>query len=109
MYSGPSPLTVAFTGRYIGNPTSYLWQFGDGTANVTTANAVHTFSNALGGTFTVTFTAYNTNGTYNGNAALGAKGSTSTANIQTLCCTHQVRYHRLHLAPTVSTLETVSQ
>ena len=84
VYSGPSPLTVAFTGRYIGNPNSFLWQFGDGTANVTTANATHTFSNALGGTYTVTFTAYNTNGTYNGNAAQGAKGSTSTANISNI-------------------------
>jgi hypothetical protein len=84
VYSGPSPLTVAFTSRYIGNPNSFLWQFGDGTANGTTANATHTFSNASGGTFTVTFTAFNTNGTYNGNAANGAKGSTSTANISNI-------------------------
>jgi PKD repeat protein len=78
--SGPSPLSVALTGRYIGNPNAYLWQFGDGTANVTTANATHTFSNVSGGTFTVTYTAFNTNGTHNGgNAANGAKGSTSTA------------------------------
>jgi len=78
--SGPSPLSVALTGRYVGTPNAYLWQFGDGTANVTTANAVHTFSNVSGGTFTVTYTAYNTNGTYNGNVANGAKGSTSTAS-----------------------------
>ena len=78
--SGPSPLSVALTGRYVGNPNAYLWQFGDGTANATTANAVHTFSNVLGGTFTVTYTAFNTNGTYNGNVANGAKGSTSTAS-----------------------------
>ena len=80
IYSGPSPLSVALTGRYIGNPNSYLWQFGDGTANVVTANATHTFSNTLGGTYTVSYTAYNTNGTYSGNAANGAKGSTSTAS-----------------------------
>jgi len=79
VYSGPSPLSVSLTGRYIGNPNSYLWQFGDGTANVATANATHTFSNTLGGTYTVTYTAYNTNGTNAGNAAAGAKGSTSTA------------------------------
>ena len=78
--SGPSPLSVALTGRYVGNPNAYLWQFGDGTANATTANAVHTFSNVSGGTFTVTYTAFNTNGTYNGNASNGAKGSTSTAS-----------------------------
>jgi len=77
--AGPSPLSVLLTGRYIGNPNSYLWQFGDGTANVATANATHTFSNTLGGTYTVSYTAYNTNGTYGGNAANGAKGSTSTA------------------------------
>ncbi|WP_353479806.1 hypothetical protein [Haliscomenobacter sp.] len=84
VYSGPSPLTVAFTSFYIGNPNSFLWQFGDGTANATTDNAVHTFSNTLGGTFTVNFTAFNTNGTYNGNAANGAKGSTSSANISNI-------------------------
>ena len=75
---GPSPLSVAFVGHYIGNPNSYLWNFGDGTT-ATTANANHTYSNALGGTFTVSFTAYNTNGTFNGNVSNGAKGSTSTA------------------------------
>jgi hypothetical protein len=76
--SGPSPLSVAFVGRYIGSPNSYLWDFGDGTTAVT-ANANHTYSNVVGGQFTVVFTAYNTNGTYNGNAANGAKGSTSTS------------------------------
>ena len=79
VYAGPSPLSVSLTGRYIGNPNSYLWQFGDGTSNVVTANTTHTFSNTLGGTYTVTYTAYNTNGTNAGNAAAGAKGSTSTA------------------------------
>ena len=76
--SGPSPLSVAFTGHYIGNPTSYLWNFGDGTTS-TLANPTHTYSNVLGGQFTVVYTAYNTNGTYSGNAALGAKGSTATS------------------------------
>ena len=77
--SGPSPLGVAFVGHYIGNPNSYLWDFGDGTT-ATTANANHTYSNVVGGQFTVVFTAYNTNGTYNGNSANGAKGSTSTSS-----------------------------
>ena len=76
--SGPSPLSVAFTGHYIGNPNSYLWNFGDGTTS-TSANPTHTYSNVLGGQFTVVYTAYNTNGTYSGNAALGAKGSTATS------------------------------
>jgi len=76
--SGPSPLSVAFTGYYIGNPNSYLWNFGDGTTS-TLANPTHTYSNVLGGQFTVIYTAYNTNGTYSGNAAAGAKGSTATS------------------------------
>jgi hypothetical protein len=76
--SGPSPLGVAFTGHYIGNPTNYLWDFGDGT-NSTSANPTHTYSNVLGGQFTVVYTAYNVNGTYSGNAAAGAKGSTATS------------------------------
>ena len=76
--SGPSPLSVAFVGHYIGNPTSYLWDFGDGTTS-TSANPTHTYSNVLGGQFTVVYTAYNTNGTYSGNANAGAKGSTATS------------------------------
>ena len=76
--SGPSPLSVAFVGHYIGNPTNYLWDFGDGT-NSTSANPTHTYSNVLGGQFTVVYTAYNINGTYSGNAAAGAKGSTATS------------------------------
>ena len=76
--SGPSPLSVAFTGHYIGNPNSYLWDFGDGTTSML-ANPTHTYSNVLGGQFTVVYTAYNTNGTYSGNAAAGAKGSTATS------------------------------
>ena len=76
--SGPSPLSVAFTGNYIGNPTNYLWNFGDGTTS-TSRNPTKTYSNVLGGQFTVTFTAFNVNGTYGGNAANGAKGSTATS------------------------------
>jgi len=76
--SGPSPITVAFNGYYIGNPTNYLWDFGDGTTS-TLRNPTKTYSNTSGGQFTVTFTAYNVNGTYGGNAANGAKGSTATS------------------------------
>ena len=76
--SGPSPLTVAFTGNYIGNPTNYLWNFGDGTTS-NVRNPTKTYSNTSGGQFTVSFTAFNVNGTYGGNAANGAKGSTATS------------------------------
>ena len=41
----------------------------------TTQNPAHTYNNAAGGQFTVTFTAKNTDGTYAGNIAAGAKGS----------------------------------
>ena len=75
--SGPSPTTVAFTGSYIGNVNSHLWNFGDGTTS-TSANPSKTYSNVSGGQFTVTYTAFNTNGTFGGNAANGAKGSVSS-------------------------------
>jgi hypothetical protein len=72
--SGPSPLSVAFTGTYVGTATNFLWDFGDGTTS-STQNPTKTYSNVLGGQFSVTFTAWNTNGTYSGNASAGAKGS----------------------------------
>ena len=40
---GFAPLTVRFTDRSIGNPTSYLWTFGDGTTS-TAVNPVHTYT-----------------------------------------------------------------
>jgi hypothetical protein len=75
--AGPSPTTVAFTGSYIGNVNSHLWNFGDGTTS-SSANPSKTYSNVSGGQFTVTYTAFNSNGTFGGNAANGAKGSVSS-------------------------------
>jgi PKD repeat protein len=75
--AGPSPMAVTFTGTYIGNPDSFLWDFGDGNTSTAGNVVVHTYNNVLGGQFDVTFTAFNADGTYSGNAALGAKGSTS--------------------------------
>ena len=72
--AGPSPQTVSFTGTYIGNANGFEWNFGDGNT-ATTQNPSHTYSNVGGGQFTVQFTAKNTNGTYDGNIAAGAKGS----------------------------------
>jgi PKD repeat protein len=72
--SGPSPLNVAFTGTYVGNATNFLWDFGDGNT-ASTQNPTKTYSNVVGGQFTVTFTAWNANGTYAGNASAGARGS----------------------------------
>ena len=73
--AGASPMTVLFTPTQVGNPNSYIWDFGDGTTVASGPTATHTYSNVSGGQFTVSYTAYNTNGTYAGNAALGAKGS----------------------------------
>ena len=40
---GVAPLTVRFTDTSLGNPTSYLWTFGDGTTS-TAVNPVHTYT-----------------------------------------------------------------
>ena len=95
--SGPSPLSVAFVGRYIGNPNSYLWDFGDGTT-AATANANHTYSNVVGGQFTVVFTAYNTNGTTTAMQPTEPKVQHQLQPIATtLLCLHQRQLHHLAL------------
>jgi parallel beta-helix repeat protein len=58
--SGKVPLTVAFTDKSTNSPTSWNWNFGDGTANSTVKNPTHIYSKA--GTFTVKLTATNTAG-----------------------------------------------
>lgn len=57
--SGDVPLTVTFTDSSTGNPTSWLWNFGDGTTS-TDRNPVHTYT--ISGTYTVTLTVSNTAG-----------------------------------------------
>ena len=44
--SGNAPLTVTFTDLSTNSPTSWLWDFGDGTT-ATTQNPVHVFEAAL--------------------------------------------------------------
>ena len=58
--SGVAPVNVSFTDTSSNTPTSWLWSFGDGTANSTAQNPNHTFSAA--GTFTVSLTATNAAG-----------------------------------------------
>jgi subtilisin family serine protease len=58
--SGLLPLTVNFTNTSFGAITNYLWDFGDGSSQNHDLNPTHTFTNA--GTFTVTLTAINVNG-----------------------------------------------
>lgn len=64
--AGPSPITVQFTPTVVGNPTEYLWDFGDGFTSTAFAPQ-HTFANPSGGQYTVSFRASNPNGTFNGN------------------------------------------
>jgi len=57
--SGSSPLNVSFIDSSKGNPTSWLWDFGDGT-NSTEQVPMHLYSNA--GNYTITLTANNSAG-----------------------------------------------
>ena len=59
--SGKYPVTVAFTDTSTNTPTSWAWNFGDGTANVTTQSPTHVFVGS--GTFHVTLGATNAGGT----------------------------------------------
>ncbi len=56
-YDCANPYTITFTNQS-GGATSYNWDFGDGSANVSTTNPVHTYTNT--GTFNVTLTATST-------------------------------------------------
>ena len=58
--SGNAPLDVSFTDKSAGNPTAWYWDFGDGT-NSQFQNSEHTYPTA--GTYTVTLTISNANGT----------------------------------------------
>jgi len=57
--TGPAPLAVQFTDTSTGNPTSWLWSFGDG-ATSTAQNPIHTYTTP--GTYTVSLTATNAGG-----------------------------------------------
>jgi PKD repeat protein len=57
--SGSAPLTVDFTDLSTGVPTSWLWEFGDGTTS-TLQDPSHTYD--LPGLYDVTLTATNTSG-----------------------------------------------
>jgi PKD repeat protein len=58
--SGTAPLSVQFTDQSTGSPTSYAWDFGDGTTS-TEQNPKHTYKTS--GTYTVTQTVTNDAGT----------------------------------------------
>ena len=65
--NGTIPLTVQFTDQSTNGPTSWNWNFGDGSANSTTQNPSHTYS--VAGSYTVTLLTYNTNATSYGQTA----------------------------------------
>ncbi|WP_440945625.1 PKD domain-containing protein [Methanosarcina sp. T3] len=58
--SGSTPLTVVFTDQSTGFPTSWKWNFGDGSNSTTEQNPVHTYNKS--GLYSVTLTASNANG-----------------------------------------------
>jgi YVTN family beta-propeller protein len=58
--TGPVPLTVQFTDKTTGEPTSWYWDFGDGTTS-TLQNPVHTYNTA--GIYIPILTASNVVGT----------------------------------------------
>ncbi len=53
---GYTPLSVTFTDISTGDPTAWLWTFGDGTPDVTTQNVVHVYNTP--GLYNVTLTVY---------------------------------------------------
>ena len=57
--SGLTPLAVSFTDKSTGSPTSWYWNFGDGT-NATVQNPVHIYSSA--GSFNVSLNVTNSDG-----------------------------------------------
>jgi parallel beta-helix repeat protein len=57
--SGTAPLSVNFTEQSTGSPTSWLWDFGDGT-NTTDQNVSHIYSSV--GNYTVNLTVANADG-----------------------------------------------
>jgi PKD repeat protein len=59
--AGPIPLAVTFFDTSTGTPTSWAWNFGDGTVSSVKNPPVHTY--AIAGSYTVTLTVTNAGGT----------------------------------------------
>ncbi|MCH6470352.1 PKD domain-containing protein [Sinomonas terrae] len=72
--SGTAPLSVAFHDTSTGSPTSWSWDFGDGSAPSTAQNPAHTYSAA--GTYTVTLTASNAGGSAKSTATVTVTAAT---------------------------------
>ena len=80
---GPVPLHVKFTDTSTGSPTTWSWNFGDGTTS-SSQNPVHTYTNP--GTYSVTLTASNgysshtTTALKTSSRSYGTPGAQFTAN-----------------------------
>ena len=58
--TGPAPLTVTFADASTGGPTSWAWDFGDGTSSTAQFPPAHVYTNAA--TYTASLVASNANG-----------------------------------------------
>lgn len=67
--------TIQFTDKSTNLPTSWSWNFGDGSALVTTKNPTHSFSAA--GNYTVTLTAANSTGSHTKTQTITVKATGS--------------------------------
>ncbi|MDO9036418.1 MAG: PKD domain-containing protein, partial [Methanoregula sp.] len=76
--SGYAPLPVLLEGLASNSPTSWLWDFDDGTPPVTTMDATHTFANP--GTYNVSLTATNDGGSDTAYEMITATGFGITAS-----------------------------
>jgi PKD repeat protein len=76
--SGPAPLAVQFTDASTANTTSWSWSFGDGGTS-SAENPSHTFTQA--GSWAVTLTAGNANGTSQASTTITVSPSQSTVTI----------------------------
>jgi PGF-pre-PGF domain-containing protein len=77
--SGNAPLEVSFTDKSTGDPTSWNWDFGDGT-NSQDQNPGHTYSSA--GDYTVTLTVSNENGENSKSSTINVLENTDTGNTE---------------------------
>jgi YVTN family beta-propeller protein len=92
--TGNTPLKVTFNDRSIGSPTSWKWDFGDGT-NSTEQNPMHIYYKV--GTYTISLKASNENGT-----------SSKLATINVLMASGQYAYITNYGNSTVSVIDTAT-
>jgi PKD repeat protein len=80
--SGNSPLNVVFTDTSTGNPTTYLWNFGDGQSS-SLQSPSHTYTSASTTNFIVTLTVSNTNGQSSTSQSITVINNTPVASFTT--------------------------